>query len=91
MNATDVPKAKEIMDGLANIRTARLLIYPSNYSGATVKLSQPGTGPYGNSEKEVRLSRAATDAALRVRAIELDHQEADLRRRAAQIGLILDR
>lgn len=89
MKPDQLKEAQQIVDGLAWIANARMLEVVARDTPGIVNVAKPGQDPYRVSATQMPLTKAAADAALAVLRAGWDKREGELRRRAAQIGLVL--
>lgn len=80
-------EAQQIVDSLARLAALNKLAPVSGWG--TIKAAGPNFEPYRQTPTEVPITEAAAKAAMAVMRKDWEAREAQLRRRAAQIGLVL--
>ncbi len=92
MRPEHLKEAAEIVASLAWFANARKLRTDPTIGGyGSLRIAPPGYDRQRHSATDMALTQAAADAALAVMQMGWDAREAQLRRRAAQIGLVLEK
>lgn len=89
MRQEHLKEAEQIVSSLAWYANARKLRCDVMAGFGALRLAPPGYDRSRHSATEMPLTKSAAEAALTAIRREWDAKEAELRRRAAQIGLIL--
>lgn len=91
MRAADLKEAEGIVTSLAWLKKAQTMSLDDRNSAGSVRLfgPQPTDNRYSRAQEDYPLSPGARAAALKALKLEWATREAQLRRRAAQIGLAL--
>lgn len=91
MNASQLKRALEIIEGIAACKNALSYDSPAYTQSNTLELQKPNDLGYTSPKTErFHMSRAARDAAFRQMRREWELRLANYRREAVQIGLNLD-